>query len=452
MVIQNGPASSSIEDLRAAVALSLGTSGAVLQNVIESLVIGPRPLRPVEVTLSPRWGYDWTSLYAGLSRAATDLAATLVEDDWLQRLRSARLAWLAAQPPPPLRPELGPWRARILDATAYQRPKTRTVSLGYVHSADGMKVGHGLSLLSERVGPGSWTLPLEIAWLAPQWSVVDFGATQLESFVAQHGWTEQTVLLVDAEYTNKAFLPRLKALGVPVLGRLRNNRCFYLPPPPYRGFGRPAVRGRKVKLSDQRTLPRVEAVARWELETGGHVEVSRWDDLRLHAWPQQRLVLYRVVEYKADGTARYQRPLWLVFVPVGAAVPTPRAAAALYDERFSVEHSIRFMKGELALTQGQFNGEAAEGRVQVWVEMVATALWYLWALRAEAETAATRLPPWWRSPVLTPGAVRRVALGLSVGLGWEVPAPKVRGKSPGRAAGTKLERRPRYKVYRAGAK
>jgi hypothetical protein len=424
----------------------------VLQNVIESLVVGPRPLRPVEVTLSPLWGYDWSSLYAGVSRAADDLAATLVEDDWLQRLRTARLAWLAAHAPPAWRAELGSWRVRVLDATDYQRPKTRTVARGYVHSADGMKVGHGLSLLSERVGPGSWTLPLEIAWIAPQWSPVDFGATQVEGFVAQQGWEAETVLTVDAQYTNRAFLPRMKALGVPVLGRLRNNRCFYLPPPPYRGFGRPAVRGRKVKLSDQRTLPRVDAVERWEVATGGHVEVRRWDDLRLHAWPTQRLVLYRVVEYKADGQPRYKRPLWLVFVPVTDTVPTPREAAALYDERFSVEHSIRFLKGELGLTQGQFNGEAAEGRVQVWVELVATALWYLWALRAAAQTAATRLPPWWRSPALTPGAVRRLALGLSVGLGWQVPQPKVRGKSPGREPGTKLEPRPRYKVYRAGAK
>lgn len=188
------------------------------------------------------------------------------------------------------------------------------------------------------------------------------------------------------------------------------------------------------------------------MPTGGHVEVSRWDDLRRHAWPSQRLVLYRVVEYKSDGTPRYKRPLWLVFVPVGEAVPTPREAAARYDERFSIEHSLRFLKGEWGLTQGQFKGAAAEGRVQVWIELVATALWYLWALRAAAETAATRLPPWWRSPSLTPGAVRRLALGLSVGLGWEVPQPKVPGKSPGRVVGAKMERRPRHKVYRAGAK
>jgi hypothetical protein len=38
-----------------------------------------------------------------------------------------------------------------------------TAPVGYVHGADGMKPGIGLSALAERFGEGSWTLPLEIA-------------------------------------------------------------------------------------------------------------------------------------------------------------------------------------------------------------------------------------------------------------------------------------------------
>jgi len=43
------------------------------------------------------------------------------------------------------------------------------------------------------------------------------------------------------------------------------------------------------------------------------------------------------------------------------------------------------------------NSTEAEGRVQVWVEMVATAFWFLRALRALAETKSENLPGWWRS-------------------------------------------------------
>jgi hypothetical protein len=84
------------------------------------------------------------------------------------------------------------------------------------------------------------------------------------------------------------------------------------------------------------------------------------------------------------------RPLWLLFVtrqPPTAETrsvqaPTPRQAEAIYDERFNVEHALRFGKQKLGLVKGQFNGLAAEGGEQTWVELVATVYWLLWALRA----------------------------------------------------------------------
>jgi hypothetical protein len=336
-------------------------------NTIDALAAGPRPHSPVELTLSALFAYDWSSLYQALRRAEDQLAETIEEDDWLRQLRTARLNWLKAHPTGCPREELGPWQVRILDASNYARPKTRTVEVGYVHGADGMKPGHGLSLLSERVGPGSWTLPLEIAWFSPQSDPLSFGATQLKQFVSQHGWLPEQLLTVDAQYTVAPFLKPVHECGVPLLGRVRSNRCFYLPPPEYNGFGRPAVRGRKIKLNDARTWPAAQATEQWTLEAGGRIEVSRWDDVRMKQWPTQKLLLYRVLEYKADGKRRYKRPLWLIFVPAAAQVqgPTPRQAEAIYDERFSIEHSIRFLKGQLGATCGQFNGAAAEGRMQV---------------------------------------------------------------------------------------
>jgi hypothetical protein len=160
-----------------------------------------------------------------------------------------------------------------------------------------------------------------------------------------------------------------------------------------------------------------------------------------------------VIEYTAAGKPRYKRPLWLIFVaqPEQEVSPTPREAEAIYDERFSVEHGIRFLKGELGLTRGQCNGPEAEGRVQVWVEMVGTAFWFLWALRSLAEAERENLPGWWRSGKLTPGAVRKQASGLLLSWGWRKPAPKTRGKSPGRAEGTRFEPRERFNTYRKAA-
>lgn len=457
MQVQNRSASEqSVQELRANVAQSLRIESSVLLNLIDALAVGPRPESAVETTLSLAWSYDFSNLYAALSRSACELAENLSQDDWLWNLRKARLDWLQTQNFPSPNPAIGRWKIRILDATDYPRPKTRTVELGYVHSAEGMRLGHGLSMLSERVGEGSWTLPLEIGWIPPKTHPTTYGVVQIEQFVKRHGWEPERVLAVDAQYTVEPFLRPIHKLGISILGRVANNRVFYLPPPKYRGFGRPPVRGRKIKLSDGRTLPKIDQQEVIELENGGRIEISRWDDVRMRQWPGQALALYRVIEYRADGSRRYQRPLWLIFVPATpeTELPTPRQAQAMYQERFGIEHSIRFQKGELGLTAGQFNSAEAEGRVQVWVEMVATAFWFLWALCgfAKAEDKPENralIPKWWRSWKMTPGAVRKMAAGLLLSLGWKKPEPKPRGKSPGRATGARMEPRKTFKAVRA---
>jgi hypothetical protein len=125
-----GASQASIEDFRERVAHSLGASSAVLLNLIDVLAIGPRPGTPVEVTLSHLWGYAWCSLYQALRRAGQELAPTIEDPDWLRQLRSARLAWLQEQGAIAVGAGLGAWRVRILDATNYHRPQTRTVEIG----------------------------------------------------------------------------------------------------------------------------------------------------------------------------------------------------------------------------------------------------------------------------------------------------------------------------------
>ena len=317
----------------------------------------------------------------------------------------------------------------------------------------------------------------EIGWIPPEPGPTSYGAEQMKAFVAVHGWPVCYVLVVDSQYTVRPFLKPVTAEGVNVLGRLRNNRCFYLPVEKYSGSGRPAQLGEKFKLNDPKTHPPATWTNSWELTTGGRVEARGWKDVRQKGWASQPQTIYQVIEYRANGEPRYRRPLWLAFVagqprvieqapaaapmvepvpvvpeaapmvePAPAAAPTPRQAEAIYDERFSVEHAIRFGKQELGLVSGQFNSVAAEGREQVWVELVATVFWLLWAMRPVVDEQKATWPAWWRSRKLTPGAMRRLAAGLFIALGWSKPEVKPRGKSPGRTAGEKQEPRKRFKA------
>src|SRR4030095_5546665 len=121
----------SIEDFRDHVAQGLGPASGVLFNLIDVLALGPRPISPVELTLICLWGYRGSSLYTGIDRASQELAETISDHDWLQQLRKERLAWLASQEKISVNPATGQWRVRILDASDYPRPKTKTVELGY---------------------------------------------------------------------------------------------------------------------------------------------------------------------------------------------------------------------------------------------------------------------------------------------------------------------------------
>jgi len=97
----------SVLDFRAAVSRSFSTQGSVLLNVIDALAVGPRPASPVEVTESALFAYHHHSLYQGLRRGASALGEKITSDDWLLKLRSERLSWLRAHPPPPGEDELG---------------------------------------------------------------------------------------------------------------------------------------------------------------------------------------------------------------------------------------------------------------------------------------------------------------------------------------------------------
>ena len=186
----------SIQDLRQRVLQGLPCRAAVLVDLIDALSVGPRPATPSEVGLSPLWGYANSTLYSGLREGATP--ATVAA------LREARLTWWE-QWGDELREGaagVGRGRVKVLDATNYDRPKTRTVPLSYVHGIHGMRPGHALSVLSEQVGPGSWYLPLEIGLIPVGQAPTQFGATQVGAYVQRWGWQPDEILAVDAAYTN----------------------------------------------------------------------------------------------------------------------------------------------------------------------------------------------------------------------------------------------------------
>ena len=415
-----------------------------MMNIIDALTVGPRTQTAVELSSSPVWQYEWPSLYSAIRFGADKEAESIKE------MRKLRFEWIEQLQEDLVenKPGLGDWKVLVLDTTDYPRPKTETVKLVYAHSCAGMVKGHNLSLLSQRMGVGSWCLPLEIALIEVGFNAGEFGARQVVDFVKRRGWLSEEVLTVDAYFTKVPFLRPMQEAGANVLGRVASNRTFYLAPPPYSGRGRPAQKGRKIKLNNARTLPQADREEKVELEGGRYCEISCWLEVRMRGWLTQPLVLYRVIEYRSDKTKRYPRPLWLIYVEAKGEIPTPAQAQAIYCCRFSIEHSIRFMKQELGLIAPQFNGRDAKFRIAIWLELVAQAFWQLFVFKQAAKAQDSKLPAWWKNKKLTPGAVRRLALSIMVKFQIQRPKPKLRGKSPGRTLGVRFQPRWRFKIFK----
>lgn len=424
-------------------------------NIVDSLTVGPRIRTPSELASSPMFAYALPALYSAVRSLADQTPSRRRKDRrtltrLLKQLRRARVSWLEAWAGPlDLEAErIGPWRLFVLDATAAPRPKAPTVRRGFAHSTHGMVPGHTLSVIGQRCGPGAWTLPLEIEVVPVDEHPRVFGPKQVARFAAEQGWDSDDLLTVDSDYTNAPSLTPMVEAGVNVLGRISGRRVLYLPPPAASATrGRPRKRGHKLKLWDQRTLSTPTRTEVVQLKDGRSWRISQWEDVRMGQWEKQRLSLYRVIEYRADGRVRYERPLWLVYAGRSPA-PTPEQAHWCYAARFGLEHTFRFLKGELGLVAGQFSSTGAQGRLSLWVELVATAMWEAFALRAELMSGAVSAPCAVGPEQLTPGRVRRMAAAIFLQMGISKPTPTSRGKSSGRATGARFAPRKRYRLFR----
>jgi hypothetical protein len=255
----------SIVDLRRRVREVLPDYGDALLNLVDSLAAGPRLVTTSEVVRSPLCVYALSTLYTALRVAAETARPGTKHGQELKRLlkrvRRARAAWLDkwGRALGLADPELGLWRVRVLDATNVPRPKAPTVERGYVHGVDGMRPGHALSVLAERVAGGSWTLPLELAVVPVGQAPAAFGAQQIVDFIASHGWAPEDVLALDASSTNVPTLRPMVAATANLLGRISGRRVLFRAPGPRPAKptrGRPRVCGARVQLWDQRTLPK----------------------------------------------------------------------------------------------------------------------------------------------------------------------------------------------------
>lgn len=163
--------------------------------------------------------------------------------------------------------------------------------------------------------------------------------------------SEPKVVVADSLYGNHLFLAVfLVVKNVMALVRLRCNQVFYEQPKPHpKGTkGAPAKHGTKFKLSKPARLPdRSETF----LLGGQTVTLQAWQGLHFKKLSALVGMVLRVEFLRADGTPRYQRPMWLFWS--GPDTVSLKDLCLMYLWRFAIEHLFRFLKQHMGLNANQ---------------------------------------------------------------------------------------------------
>jgi hypothetical protein len=409
---------------------SLGLARDALFELCDAVLLTPSAHSFAELSLCPVFRRRWPSVYEALQDGRPD--------------RSALLSLYVAQMPPQPRPLL------VGDHTSWPRLSAATLrDRTFEHHPTPIRgnkpitIGQGYStLVWLPPGEKGWALPLLHERIASADAPLAKAAAQLRQ--ACELLPGRPLSLWDSEYGCAPFLQATADIPADKLLRIRPNRCLYGPPPPYQGWGRPPVHGKKFKLADPATWPepterRSTTDAKW-----GAVTVQRWNDLHFRDAPKQPMVLLRIHRLEAKATRRDPQDLWVAWV--GLPPPPLEEWWNWYGRRFDIEPWYHLAKSRLHWTLPRLKTPEQSQR---WSDLMPLITWQVWLARPMV--ADTPLP--WQKPQAhpTPYRVLQGMGGLLTPIGTPAVRPKPRGKSPGWPQGRIRPPAERYPVVKKRA-
>ena len=398
--------------------------------------------------LSPLHRRGHGSLYAAIRRGTL----------WPDRVRAA----LTAAPP-----LTGGLAAYAVDVSVVPRCDAETSpERGYYYSA--RLHSHGQPIVAGwayswivQIGTerSSWTAPVDVERQRPGERAEAVAVEQIRRLVPLVPPSPIPLFVFDAGYTPGVLTEELIGECVAILVRLRANRIFFRPPPPYPGNGRPRRHGTRFRCADPATWGDPDQTHGEDDPACGHVDVRCW--AHLHGAPSEipgrgtgpgrgptRAIVTgwvaRVVLERTPGQARPPAPLWLWY-----AGPSPPDLALLwraYVHRFDIEHTLRFVKQRLGWATARLR---TPQQMDTWTWIVVVAYTQL---RLARTLIVDRKLPWElaRPPnSLTPLRVQRGFGALVAAIGTPASAPKPSGRSPGRPKGRLSTPAPRCPAVKA---
>lgn len=405
-------------------------------DVIDSISSAERVGSPVEVSESPLFRRKFSSIYDVLRNGKLSL----------ERIRRALYRNQPADGA-----EIAGYEVYATDATDHVHAEAETLE-DRTQSKKGRHapklIGHRYSWLVRILSQApSWGMPQDVERIESQQTDSEVAAEQVKALDKQS--TKRKVVVADSLYGNYVFLVAfLVVTTVVALVRLRSNRVLYEEPPEAvpGQKGRPRKHGAKFKLREPHRPP-----DRHEITTvmGQAVRLCAWHDLHFYRLPALVGLVLTVEFLKADGSPRFQRPLYLFWTgPQSVALAD---LCQMYLWRFAIEHMFRFLKQHMGLDTCRSPDPECH---ELWVWCCAIAQAQLLLIRDEV---VQHRPPWHkhydahgRPRKLTARQTQRNALPFLLALGTPASSPQPAGKGPGRPLGYSSKPRPRHPVIKKG--
>jgi hypothetical protein len=439
-----------------------------IMDLLDALSSNSQARSVVELSLEACFRREHTSVFKAITayrpewmrKSLAQLAAVALPDP---RQRSFWLLGVDTTPQPRLYAQTLRDRSYVYQPAAIRSNKP--VTIGHCYSE--------VVLLPEReVQQGHpWVVPLSSQRVSSADDKELEGAIQVNVLLddPQLPFHDQLCVEVgDTSYSKPKYLfaNRPKS-NLVTLVRVRATRTFYKRKAPVSGQrgsrGHPAWYGAAFSLQNPSTwpVPDETTTTRMTSRRGREyrVEIAAWHNLLMrgkrkpfpipmHCFPFT-LILIRL--YNSRGELAYLRPLWLLVMGEKRNTLSLLDIHSAYNQRFDIEHFIRFGKQRLMLDGFQTPDLQHE---ENWWQLAHLAYLQLWVARPLAEDQPR---PWERSlsaaktPSLSPTRVQRDFGRIIRQSGTPASTPKRRGYSHGRRKGTVLAHRPRLPVIFKGS-
>jgi hypothetical protein len=415
-------------------------------ELMDALAGDARARTPVELSLSPLFQRQYSSIYDGLDGWRYDEPGV---KEWLLHVASTL--------------ECEDFRLIGVDHTPKPRPYAKKVAdRSFVHHPTPIRgnkpvtIGHDYSVIGQ-IDLGSWDswlAVLDVQRIATSLTPVEVGLSQMMEVVRR--CPDWLVFTGDCEYSLPLTVACLaqceQASGI---FRLRSNRKLYGKPPVYSGQGRPRRHGCLFRLNDPTTWWAPDEEQTWtETDERGRpwiIHARRWRDLHFRKAHRFWFDVVQIEVSDMHGQPRFRRPWWLLVCSQRRLELA--TCHRVYQRRPVLEHFNRFVKQRLLFNAAHLGVTEHEEK---FVQVVALAYAQLYLARFEVDRLVR---PWERykpAPVnqhaATPAQARRGYARLFARMGTLARPPQPRGKSPGRPQGYRPPLRPDCPVVKKGKK